>query len=189
MGKGVSRQEFYGLGRRSHSPRRAYVPAKDDRRQSQLGDYNGGGSGKVANGSGTVNLPPWAVRKLAEILIPVVKQIATAAFPPLGPLLGLSYGLYLIYQNREKIAEIAEKISDDDIDGLAIIAAKEIAKKGVEVVAESAAKELAEKSAERLRNAGLFDQLPDAEAYYKDYMADEVSKLIEENGEKFIDKL
>lgn len=176
-------------GRRSG--REVSVPKpQNDPKQSQLADHETGSGGAAGGGMDKpLNLPPRAVKRLAEMLIPVVKTIATTIFPPIGPILDLAYALYIVYQNKEKLAEVARKVSDNDIDGLAWMAAKEIAKKGVAAVADSAAENLANTSATRLKDAGLFDQVPEAEGYYKDFVKSEVSQLIGEHGEEFVDKL
>jgi hypothetical protein len=189
MGKDTTDTEFHGTRRHSHGSTGSYN-SENDPQQRQLGDYGlvrqGAAGGKIHK---PVPLPPHVAKRLAETLIPVIKQVATAMFPPLGPLIDLAYTLYAVYQNREMLAEVAQKISDEDFDGLAIMAAKEIAKKGVEVVADSVAANLADKSAERLKEAGLFDQLPEAEGYYHEFVKEEVSRLIDENGEDFVEKL
>jgi len=187
MGKGVSRTEYHDMGRRSQGGPRAYS-AERDPRQRQIGDY-GGGNDTSTDAGRDINLPPWAVRKLAEMLIPLVTHAAAVLYPPLTPLISAAYALYAIYQQKENIAEVAKKISDDDMEGLARMAAKEIAKKGVEVVADSIASDLADKSSERLEEAGLFKEMPEAEEYYREFVKDKVSELIDESGEKFVDRL
>jgi len=185
--KGVSRHEFFGSGHRSRGGGGlAFSPANDPKQQ-QLRGYGGGA---ISSGSHErVHLPPALVRKLAEMLLPIVIQIAVATYPPIGPLIGMAYALYSVYQNKDKIMAVAQKISDDDIEGLAVMAAKEIAKQGVGAVAESAAGAIADKSAERLKDAGLFDEVPEAEGYYREFATSQISQLIQDKGEKFVDSL
>lgn len=195
MGKIVGESEYRKVGRR-HRGEPAYTPEHDPH-QRQLGDETprgGGGGGGVALGdtgisSEPVNLPPKLVGKLAEMLIPIVKQIATAIFPPIGPLLDIAYGLYMVYQNRETIAKVAQAVSDNDIEGLAVMAAKAVAKKGVEAIAEGAADKLVGASTDRLKAAGMFEGMPEVEEYYREYAKEEISSLVEEYGDKFVDEL
>ena len=187
--KGISRDKFERRRRRGSSGAGVSKP-ENDQKQSQLADHEAGGGGGAGGGMDKpLDLPPRAVKRLAEMLLPIVKTIATTIFPPIGPILDIAYALYVVYQNKEKLAEVAKKVSDNDIDGLAWMAAKEIAKKGVEAVADSAAENLANTSATRLKDAGLFDQVPEAEGYYKDFVKSEVSRLIDEHGEEFVDNL
>ena len=152
-----------------------------------MGDYGGGDD--YPDAVTGLNLPPGVVRKLAEMLIPIIAHAAAVIYPPLAPLISAAYALYTLYQNKEKIAEVAKKVSDEDFEGLAVMAAKEIAKKGVEAVADNVAGELADSSCERLEKAGLFKEIPEAEEYYREFVKARVGELIQENGEKFVDKL
>lgn len=144
---------------------------------------------KPTRKSKPVALPKFLTKKIAETLLPVVKQAAETLFPPLAPLIEGAYGLYLIYQNRKLITTVAKKINDGEIDDLAHLAAEKIATKGVEVIAEGAANTIADKSAEKLKDAGFFDKAPGVEAYYKEYAAEELTELIEKHGENFVEHL